>query len=61
MTVRDKPTTRRRVLEERIALLRIALRCDASDSDLREQLAQAEAALRAFDRAERGEVRHDRR
>ncbi len=50
----DKPTTRRGELEERIRQLKCACWADPGDDELRELLAQAEAALRAFDRAAAG-------
>ena len=45
----DRPTTQRGELEERVRQLKCATWADPGDADLREALAQAEAALPAFD------------
>jgi hypothetical protein len=47
---RDKPSTRRGELVERVRQLKCASWADPGDAELREQIAQAEAELAAFDR-----------
>ena len=50
----DKPTTWRGELEERIREFKCTRWVDRGDDGLRELLAEAEAAQRAFDRAGKG-------
>jgi len=51
---RDRPTTRRGALEDRVRQLKCASWADPGDDELRELLGEAEAALRAFDRVSHG-------